>query len=320
MSEQSIHHLHTQTRLALVIPYYRGARDIEACLRSVTTGTRVPDKVILVDNDMDGVHATLSPGTLRDIEVLRSRPAIGFGRASNMGVLHAFELGCEICMVLNQDTILDPECVAQMLETYTRTGSIAVVSAVCREYSTNAISGHFRTHILETIPGYIADEHQQALRRSYPLPVVFATCILFDRTFFDRFGLFDPLFTMYGEDLDFSQRVIRSGGALYLSTFAFVHHRHGQETGDPVQQRSIQSHRAFSKLILRARYTSVSMVRLHAWCSYLFFRHLFSQTPIRAGTYSRFIVFSILHWNALKSQSVADLHRRTREATKRDLQ
>jgi GT2 family glycosyltransferase len=104
----------TSSNIAVVIPLFNGAPYIGACLNSLATQTLVPAQIVVVDDaslDDGAAIAASKPG----VHVIRQPANSGYARTINTGMRQVQnKSGAGFTLLLNQDTVLDPDCVAAL--------------------------------------------------------------------------------------------------------------------------------------------------------------------------------------------------------------
>lgn len=309
-----------EPRLAIIIPYFDGAQFIARCLNSIRQGSMSPAHLYIVDNDTTGLPDQSSTFAGDNITLIRTRPAIGFGRAANVGISSAIKDGYTLFVILNQDTYLDPRCIESMVLCHASAVTPALITTMIYDYETNALSPHFIKYILEEQTSYFEDLAHNTVKQTYPLSRIGAACILFDMRLYSAVSLFDPLFHMYGEDNDLCMRIKHAGGELLLATNARVHHYHSLVASKGMKKARIDRWLATSRMQLRIRYKGLTpfgyMVR-----SVLYF----IKTSLGLHEYhiSPYIFLSTMprilsQWSALKSVSPDQVQNRIELQVKQD--
>ena len=93
------------TPLAVVIPSWNCADDLGACVESVSAQTAADVELLVVDNgSADGTLPFLSRERIPHVALPRN---LGFSAAVNLGVSRTTS---PLVMVLNADTVLEPDC------------------------------------------------------------------------------------------------------------------------------------------------------------------------------------------------------------------
>lgn len=227
-------HLRTQ-RIFCVIPYYDGETFLPALIASLEASTLRPTAVVLVDNSplqtrLDEDHPVLQGSTL-DVTVVQTAPRIGFARACNIGALHSLHRGATHVCLVNQDATVAPDMLRELafhhlaespalsapLQLQPETGELSPF--VARLYVPEALKGK-RVLPIATLP-------QTPRESTTPLS---GACLFFDASLVTTYGLFDPLYTMYGEDRDLSHRLLAAGEKLLLVRSAKFYHLHSNAT------------------------------------------------------------------------------------------
>lgn len=95
--------------VAIILLNWNGQADTRACLRSLADLTYPHHHIIVVDN---GSSDDAVPALTRDfphITVLANGANLGFAAGNNVGIEHALARGAEYLLLLNNDTVVDPQ-------------------------------------------------------------------------------------------------------------------------------------------------------------------------------------------------------------------
>ncbi len=94
--------------VAVVIVNYNAGDYLTKCLEALNLQTRMPNRIILVDNaSTDGSLDGLEQRFHR-VEFIRQERNLGFAAANNLGVQLVDD--CEWVALLNPDAFAEPEC------------------------------------------------------------------------------------------------------------------------------------------------------------------------------------------------------------------
>jgi len=104
-----------KAKVAAIILNWNRKDDTLACLRSLHEQRNVEVEVIVVDNGSvdDSVFAIRDQ--FRDAVVIETGANLGYAGGNNVGLTYALNQGFEYVLVLNNDTILAPDCVFCLL-------------------------------------------------------------------------------------------------------------------------------------------------------------------------------------------------------------
>lgn len=236
--------------LSVVIPTYRSAGFIGACLESVHSGS-LDVEVIAVDNaspdDTVGTIRRVRP----DAAVVEMGRNAGFAAAVNEGVRHA--RGRNV-LLLNPDTVVRPnalDAMAALLDTDTAVGVVAprllnidgTDQATARAFPTPAAAIFGRRSVLTRLfPGnrwsrrfLIGLDHDSDER--FPVDWVSGAALMSPRALFAELGGFDEGFFMHFEDTDWCHRVKDAKRSVMCEPAAeIVHLEGGCRQGWPAEQ------------------------------------------------------------------------------------
>lgn len=221
----------------VVVPYFAGHLYLEHLCASLRASTRRPSGIVFVDNGPAGARLSgraefecvRAAGAL----VVESATGIGFGRACNLGAVISAERGASHLVLLNQDAYVDPHMLELLLEEQLRTLA-AVVGPIQVQPQTGEMSlfyarNYFPGALDET--GRLLDERKWPVK-SFEVGMLSGACLLAPVSVLTEHGLFDPLFTLYGEDNDLAERVRSAGLASRLVPRARLYHVHSHASGD----------------------------------------------------------------------------------------
>ena len=255
--------------LAIVVPVYNGAADVERCLGSLARHRPARSTIVLVDDassdpaiaPMLEAFAGANPG----VRVISAKENRGFVKSANAGAAAA-PGGADI-LFLNTDTEVTEGWAEEMIDALARHPS----AVVCCPFSNNATYLSLPKYQQENeLPfGWSAQRMATLVRECAgelrvvqgPTPVGF--CMLVRRTAWQTWGPFDEAYGLgYGEDDDFGQRVQAAGGAIVCAPRAFVYHRGGASFAATPQ---LAERRRVNGALLESKWPGY-FARTKAWC------------------------------------------------------
>lgn len=205
-------------------------QDTLECVESLRAAGLPPDRVVVVDNgSTDGSGAALRDRFGPTLRLVENRENLGFAAGSNLGIRAALEAGASWVLLVNNDTRVARTFLAEM-EWGTRLNQAFAILAPLILFQSVPDRIWFLGDRL--IPGTLATYSLHRGRKDrgqFPrfVPVDFVTgCgMLVRRDVFDRVGLFNPAFFMYGEDVDLSWRARLAGFRTAVVTSAKMWHK-----------------------------------------------------------------------------------------------
>jgi GT2 family glycosyltransferase len=189
-------------------------KDTLQCLVSLSQSTYQNHKAIVLDNaSKDGsVEAvrTLFPA----VEIIELAENHGYAGNNNVGIQAALAQGADWVLVLNEDTTLAPDCLAQLVEAGESSPQIGIVGPlVCHYDEPNVIQsaggkigrGWESVHIAKNV----ADCGQ--FREPRPVDWISGCGILVRRAVIEQVGLIDERYFYYWEETEWCLRAAAAG-------------------------------------------------------------------------------------------------------------
>lgn len=226
-------------KLSVVIVNYKVQYYLAQCIHSVMKAMEEVDgEIIIVDNDSRDGSVEFLKTLYPQVHFIENRKNLGFSRANNIAIKQAQG---EYILVLNPDTIINEElfkeCI-RLLDGNPQIGATGVrmlnpdgtfapesrrgiptpFTAFCKmsglnnAFPTNRIFGRYYMKFL--------DEHS-----TEPIEIISGACMCIRKSVLDESGLFDEDFFMYGEDIDLSYRILKTGKKNYYLPSSIIHYK-----------------------------------------------------------------------------------------------
>ena len=218
-------------KVPVIIINWNGYHDTVECLNSVLKTEDVGFMIYLVDNGSENDEASR---LITDFEnehriiVWQFSENLGFAKANNVVLEELIHTQHPYVALLNNDTIVDPQWLVQMIRTADEMNAQMVSAKLINYYNRDQIDnlGHQMLNTGEIIP--LA--HQEVASRFVRPAHNFGSCAgaaLYSIDMLKSIGIFDPFFSTGYEDAELGARAILAG---YKSTFApgaIVYHKMG---------------------------------------------------------------------------------------------
>jgi len=221
-----------------IVLTHGGAEDITAvCIDSLLAQDYPALTTLLVDNDSFDKSGERLRDRYPQIRYLNTGGNYGYTGGNNRGMRHADDSGADYLLVMNNDTVLEPDCVSRLVETARGSERVGVVSPKILFFDDPAriwyAGGDFRW------PKAIGT-HRRELELDDPSEgpradeMTFATgcCFLMPRAAYRAVGGFREDFFIYCEDVELSLRLVRAGYRLYYQPAARMLHREPPQRPD----------------------------------------------------------------------------------------
>jgi GT2 family glycosyltransferase len=228
--------------VSVIILNWNGKRYLQECLDSLAAQTFRDFETILVDNGSTDGSAEYVQERYPWVRLVTLPENTGFAEGNNRGLAEA---GGEFIVVLNNDTRVEPEFLAELVAPALADSRFGMVAAKMRNY-----------YLLEQIDaaglkiganglGYNIGVGETDAGQYDGTPV-FGPCggaALYRRTMLDEVGFFDPDFFAYYEDFDLAWRGRLAGWGCAAAPKALVYHLHSATSGEWSSFKVYQTHR-----------------------------------------------------------------------------
>lgn len=186
----------------------------------------MPDewKVIIIDNASTDNTCALIEKDYPHFVLIKSSTNLGFGRANNIGLKLALQENAEHAFLLNQDAKISVKHIQRLVAIQRANPEYFIVSPVHLNGDGTDMDIGFASYCLPTeCPRLYAEALKGDLATVYESRLGNAAAWSLSRDCLRQIGGFNPLFTHYGEDDEYRNRVLYHGYKLGIvpGTFAF---------------------------------------------------------------------------------------------------
>jgi GT2 family glycosyltransferase len=202
-------------------------------------------EIIVVDN---GSKDALKLEKKDNLLLNRSEKNTGFAGGYNIGIKEALKRGADYVLIVNNDTIIDPLMIENMLKVLESDPQIGIT--VPKIYFAKGHEFHKNRYVEKELgkvfwyAGGSTDwRNVKSVHRGvdevdhgqydYIEKVDFATgcCILFKREVLKKVGLFNEQYFLYYEDADLSERIKKAGYRIYFVPNSVLYHNNASSSG-----------------------------------------------------------------------------------------
>lgn len=214
-------------KVAIVILNWNGLNDTLACLASIKALSYPHVEVIIVDNASSDGSAAALRHLFPDYFVMQMQENLGFTGGNNVGIQEALHRGADYVLLLNNDTVVAPDLIDNLLCTYTHFPQVGIVGATLLRFDDRTTLDHLGgIWDRQTATFHLVGAHET----HKPAPVqeldyVCGAALMISKQVFDAIGVFDPRFFLIWEEADLCFRARRHGFRVLSSSHALVWHK-----------------------------------------------------------------------------------------------
>lgn len=210
-------------KVYILILNYNGGDDTIACLKSLQAITYANAETVVIDNaSADGSVARIR-AAFPDITVLQNKENLGFAAGNNVGIIHALERGADYIFLLNNDTVVDPGVIDELVRVGEGDESIGILGSLIYYYDSPQKVWFAGGKVYWPLG---TNRHLTSIPAK-PREVDFITGCAFmvKRAVVEKMGAFDSDYFLYYEDADWSVRAARAGFKLVVVPASVVWHK-----------------------------------------------------------------------------------------------
>jgi GT2 family glycosyltransferase len=211
-------------------------QDTLACLASLAQSTYQPHTVLVIDNASQDGSVEAIGAAFPDTHIVALTENRGYAGNNNVGIDWAIEHGADWVLVLNEDTVLAPDCIARLVETGQSDAEIGILGPMIYHFdepdviqTAGGVLGRY------WLAGLIAHNEQDRGQYREPRPVewISGCAMLVRREVIERVGRLDERFFIYWEEIDWCLRASRAGWRLMHVPLARLWHKGVQRSYNP---------------------------------------------------------------------------------------
>lgn len=248
-------------KVCFIVVTHFGEFFIERCLKSILNFEN--PLIIVVDNNSKDKTISIIEEKFKLVNLIKLNGNIGFGKANNIGIRKAKELGAKYIYLLNQDSYLHSGSIKNMVDLIDSNPDLAILSPIHLSGNLEKLDYLFQIYLNPNdTQELINDAVLRNLKPLYYSKFINAAAWLVPVWVFEKFGMFHPIFDHYGEDLDFILRVRKAGYKIGVSTNHFISHDRPQKKSGNIELKKIE----LKRRQLLAEYTNgKSKVKIRAF-------------------------------------------------------
>jgi GT2 family glycosyltransferase len=251
--------------VAIVLNTNRRVDTLE-CLASLQQQTTAAIRVIVLDNHSQDGSVEAIRSAFPAAEVLELESDRGYAGNNNVGIQKALTYSPEWILVLNEDTVLDPACVARLLEAGAGDPRVGIVGPLILHHDEPSViqsAGGRLGRFWESTHEGANQEDRGQFRRIRQVEWVSGCALMIRRQAVVECGMLDERFYYYWEETEWCLRAARRGWRVVNAPDARIWHKGAQRNYRPGANVSYYSTR--NRFLLMSTQSAPLQVRAIAW-------------------------------------------------------
>jgi len=155
--------------------------------------------------------------------LIKNSENLGFAGGNNVGIKFALKIGCDFILILNNDTVVEPNILKKFLNAWKELENPGAISGIIYYYDSpdKICSGSAKWKWIK-IRFKINEKFPKKILKT---DCIFGVCIFTSKEVIQKVGLFDEKFFLVWEDTDWSYRVRKKGYNLYILPDVKIFHK-----------------------------------------------------------------------------------------------
>ena len=213
----------SQFKILIIIVTYNAVKWIDKCLSGFAD---IPEgwQVLVVDNNSKDETVDIIKKKYPFVRLIVKKENLGFGRANNIGMEIALKENFDFAFLLNQDAYILADGIQKLAELQADNGQYYIVSPLHYNGPATQFDYNFNNYINKNNSPVLFDMSRNSAKDLYEIKGINAAAWLMSRKCLSEIGGFSPAFFHYGEDDNYSDRVLYHGGKIALSPLSAVCH------------------------------------------------------------------------------------------------
>jgi GT2 family glycosyltransferase len=201
-----------------------------------------------------------------DVQVVELAENRGYAGNNNVGIGLAMDAGADWVFVLNEDTVLAPDCVSRLVAAAERDRAVGIAGPL--------VYHHDEPDIIQSAGGRISPRWEEShlgqnerdtgrFREPHRVDWITGCAILVRRDVIQRIGGLDERFFIYWEETEWCIRATRAGWGILHVPAARIWHKGVQRDYRP--RPSVTYYSTRNRLLALAKHDAPLRARLTAW-------------------------------------------------------
>lgn len=227
---------------------FNGKENTIECLKSVNLLSKDNFELAVLILNNSPKKLTLPSFPNLKVKIIDNKKNLGFSVGHNVGIKYAIEHGADYVLILNNDTIIDKNLIANLLETANSNEDAGIVAP--KIYFAKGFEYHkdrYRKEDLGKVLWYaggimdwkniighhrgVDDIDHGQYEKIEETDFASGCCMLVKKDVFEKVGLFDEKYFLYYEDNNLCQRAKKAGLKTIYSPKAFMWHKNAGSAG-----------------------------------------------------------------------------------------
>jgi GT2 family glycosyltransferase len=218
--------------VTIIILNWNGKKDTVECLDSLKEITYPNYEITLVDNGSVDGSVEFVKKKYPEVEIIESIKNLGFAEGNNVAIRKAVERGTDYILMLNNDTVVDPEFLRELVKVLENDSSVGIAGPTVYYYKEKdriqSAGGKICFYRGQT--PHLTSKNDIKLNEIRDVDYIMGCALLTKCELFKKIGYLNKDYFAYWEETDWCIRAKKAGYRIVHAPVAKVWHKGGSTT------------------------------------------------------------------------------------------
>ncbi len=236
------------------------------CLASLCADPYPAHRVLVLDNGSTDGSVPAIRAAFPDVEIVPLDENLGYAGNNNVGIRAALDRAADWVFVLNEDTVLAPDCLTRLMSVAASDPRIGVLGPMVYHHDEPTViqsaGGRLGPYWISSHLGQNEVDRGQ-FREPRPVEWISGCAILVRRAVIEQVGPFDARFFLYWEETEWCVRAAKAGWRIVHVPAARIWHKGVQRLYRP--RPAVVYYSTRNRLLTLSKHAAPLPARLVAW-------------------------------------------------------
>ena len=272
----------------IVLLNYNSIKHTRECIESLLRLDYRNFQIIVVDNHSKDAIDDIS-NSYENIVLIKNKANLGFAGGNNIGIKYALNHGADYIMLLNNDTVVEPEFLSVMVDQALANHAAVVCPKILDYYERKKVM-YAGGHVSQLKGGVniqgVGKDDDKKWDGNKVITFAHGCCMLIDKFVFDQVGLLPEEFFLYYEDAAFSALLNNNKFKMIYVGKAVIYHKESRSVkkgSDDYQYYFVRNRLFFAERYIKKIYKPAARIYVRAFiCKGILTRNLKIENCIQA--------------------------------------